>query len=198
MNDNYINHHRENISISISLAPESLNKFSYFIFIDGTIKSDKPKEGPRNLLLVVVFLQSRYICCPYYWFLVLHSKALQVNSKCTANLYTLTMFFPGCAHFFPFLPDNMLPCYKSPNAHFQRLAVHQHYHHKSTSFTSSIKWDEYWSAKEDLFISSSIQRSTASSFWGICEALTAQSYCIHDTGLDISVLEENQTVNSVQ
>lgn len=100
--------------------------------------------------------------------------------------------------FILFLSDNMLPCYKNPNAHFQRLAVHQLCFHKSRSFTSSIKWDEYWSAKEDLFISSSVQRSTASSFWWICWALMAQSYCIHDTGLDISVLEENQTVNSVQ
>lgn len=108
-------------------------------------------------------------------------KHTAVHSPCLRSCLTI------CCH-----------AIKSPNAHFQRLAVHQHYHHKSTSFTSSIKWDEYWSAKEDLFISSSIQRSTASSFWWICWALTAQSYCIHDTGLDISVLEENQTVNSVQ
>lgn len=35
---------------------------------------------------------------------------------------------------------------------FQRLAVHQNYQLKSSSFTSRIKGDEYWSAKEDLFI----------------------------------------------
>lgn len=129
----------------------------------------------------------------------MHNETAHAMSKCAANFYTLTIFSSRlCSPRLPSLPDNMPPCYKSPDAHFQRLSVHQHYHHKSTSFTSSIKWDEYWSAKEDLFISSSIQRSTASSFWGICEALTAQSYCIHDTGLDISVLEENQTVNSVQ
>lgn len=136
-------------------------------------------------------------CWPFCMDYKLHIRKYKywsVSTRTDARTHT-----QSCVqHFSPFLSDNMLPCYKNPNAHFERLAVHQHYHHKSTSFTSSIKWDEYWSAKEDLFISSSIQRSTASSFWWICWALTAQSYCIHDTGLDISVLEENQTVNSVQ
>lgn len=54
----------------------------------------------------------------------------------------------------------------------QRLAVHQHPQLRSSSFTSSIKQDEYWSAKEDLFISCSIQRSTGTSFGRICEGLT--------------------------
>lgn len=46
----------------------------------------------------------------------------------------------------------------------QRLSVRQSRQLKSSRFASRIKADEYWSAKEDLFISCSIQRSTATSF----------------------------------
>lgn len=38
-------------------------------------------------------LHSTSISCPCYQFIVLHSKAPQVDSKCAANLYKLTMFF---------------------------------------------------------------------------------------------------------
>lgn len=74
----------------------------------------------------------------------MQNETAHVISKCVANLYTLTIFSSRlCFLLLSFLPDNMPPCYKSPDARFQRLAVHQHYYHKSTSFTSSIKWDEY-------------------------------------------------------
>lgn len=171
-----------------------VSKWVRNVFIHHTTKGSKPRKGRRNFSYMAHPLVVHVVSLWYY--IVKHPKWIpNVQQICT----NLPCFFSRlCSPLLPFLPDNMLPCNKSPNAHFQRLAVHQRYHHKSTSFTSSIKWDEYWSAKEDLFISSSIQRSTASSFWGISEALTAQSYRIHDTGLDISVLEENQTVNSVQ
>lgn len=118
--------------------------------------------------------------------------------------HTHSYFFPffflkhvlNC--FPPLQHDNRLPGWKSRHTHLQRLTVHQHYRAKASRFTSGIKWDEYWSSKEDLFISSAIQRSTESSFQRICSALTAQIYCTHDSGLDILVLEENQTVNLVQ
>lgn len=124
--------------MSVSLALEYPNE------LDTSFLDTIPERVANQGKVTEISLHNTSISCPYYWFLRLHSKAPKVDSEGAANLYKLTMFFPGCAHhFFPFLPDNMLPCYKSPNAHFQRLAVHQHYHHKSTSFTSSIKWDEY-------------------------------------------------------
>lgn len=66
---------------------------------------------------------------PPFLFRSMHSEIAHVISKCAAYFYTLTIFSSRlCSQRLSFLPDNMPPCYKNPDAHFQRLAVHQHYH----------------------------------------------------------------------